>query len=454
MMQAGRHVIDVETVAPVRVAEGEEGARPGLKILWAAWPDYRSGGAHGGNLRLFNYARELAAAGHEVYLVVRKGAGEDAAERSRCLEELKAGGGVAGYFEVEYRRPRLRGMLASMLFVLHPALSNLLLRSSQAHVGRAFREIIDGRRIDVCIFTARDLLIALPEAAKGAGTVVDWVDSYFLYHLRELRLLLRERRLARVLGSLRPLAEAFAEERYYGRRADFNLAVSPVDKKYLDGVNSRAGRNRVLLNGVEAPKGGGGAAKVKGRIIFSGIMSFPPNYKSALWFIDEVFPLLLRARPDIRLVIAGADPVEELRARAGGQVEVTGYVEDMRREIAQSELYVAPLVCGGGFKNKVVEAISAGTFVVATGMAVEFLGPEARRRLLVADSPREMADAILSYLEDPGRYADDLEALMRMVKEELSWSGAAERLAGICREAAARPREKGEAARGAARPGA
>lgn len=445
------HVADTGAVARPRAAEeGGAASRPGLKILWAAWPDYRSGGAHGGNLRLFNYARELAAAGHEIYLVVRKRAADDVDERTRCLEELKAEGAVAGYFEVECRRPRLRGMLASLLFVVHPALSNLVLRSSHAPVERAFRDIIADRRIDVCIFTARDLLTALPAASKGAGVVVDWVDSYFLYHLRELRLHVRERRPARVLGSLRHLAATFAEERYYGRRADFNLAVSPVDKKYLDGVNGRAGRNRVLLNGVEAPGGAGGAAKVKGRIIFSGIMSFPPNYKSALWFIDEVFPLLSRARPDIRLVIAGADPVEELRARAGGQVEVTGYVEDMRREIARSELYVAPLVCGGGFKNKVVEAISAGTFVVATGMAVEFLGPEARRRLLVADSPREMADAVLSYLEDPRKYEGDLEALMRIVAEELSWSGAAERLAGICREAADGPRE---AAGGAVRAG-
>jgi len=435
MAAAGR-VADAGAVARPG-GGGRERARGGLRILWAAWPDYRSGGAHGGNLRLFNYARELAAAGHEVYLLVRKREAEDGAERTKCLEGLKAEGSVADYFEVEYGRPRLRGMLSSLLFLVNPALANLLLRSSQAPVKRAFGEIVAGRRIDVCVFTARDLLFALPEAGKGAGAVVDWVDSFFLYRLRELRLHFQERRPARALGSLRPLAEAFAEERYYGRRADFNLAVSPVDKKYLDGVNGRPGRNRVLLNGVEAP-GRERGAKVRGRIIFSGIMSFPPNYKSALWFIDEVFPLLRRARPDIKLVIAGADPVEELRARAGGGVEVTGYVEDMRREIARSELYVAPLVCGGGFKNKVVEAISAGTYVAATGMAVEFLGPEARRRLLVADSPREMADAILSYLEDPRRYAGDLEALMRIVAEELSWPGAAERLAGICREAAAR----------------
>jgi hypothetical protein len=35
---------------------------------------------------------------------------------------------------------------------------------------------------------------------------------------------------------------------------------------------------------------------VKGQLIFTGNMDFPPNYQSALWFIDEVFPLLKKSR--------------------------------------------------------------------------------------------------------------------------------------------------------------
>ena len=418
------------------LAAADGGPRRGLRILWLAYLDYRAGGAHGGNLRLLNYARELAAAGHEVYLLVRKREGDDAAERTRFLEGLKADGAIADYFEIEYRRPRLRGRLGRLLF--HPALSDRLLRRQQAPVAAAVRGIVAARRIDACVFSTRDLLFTLPEAGREAGTVIDWVDSYFLHHLREWRLSLRGRRPVRALRSLLSMAEAFIEERHYGRRCDFNLAVSPVDKKYLDVANRVPARNRVLLNGAEPP-GREGCEKIKGRIIFSGVMDFPPNYRSALWFIDEVFPLL-RARADVRLVVAGAKPVEELRARADDRIEITGYVGDLRREIARSELYVAPLVCGGGFKNKVVEAISAGTYVAATSMAVEFLGPEARARLLVADDPRLMAEAILAYLREPQKYAGDLEELKRIVREELTWARAAGELAGIAGEAAGRAR--------------
>lgn len=420
------------SLAPSDAAASRDGGeRDKLKLLWLAHLDYRSGGAHGGNLRLFNCARELVARGHEVYLVARKRPADDAAERTRCLEGLKAEGVVTDFFEIEYRRPKWRGKLARLLF--HPALGDALLRGPQSEATEVVNKIVAETGADACVFSSRDLLFMLPEA--GAGTLVDWIDSYFLYHLREARLYWRERRPLRALASLRLMAEAFIEERHYGRLCDFNLAVSPVDKSYLDRANGRPAKNRVLPNGVEM-RAAEPCPKVKGRLIFTGIMDFPPNYKSALWFIDEVMPLL-REHKDIKLVIAGGKPTEELRARADDRIEVTGFVDDLRGEIARSELYVAPLVCGGGFKNKVVEAVSAGTFVAGTSMAVEFLGDDARRHLLVADTPRAMADAVLRYLEDPRRYDADLEAVTRIIREELTWARAAEGLAALARESAA-----------------
>lgn len=408
-------------------------SQPKLKILWLAYLDYRLGVAHGGNLRLFNYAKQLVSSGHEVYFVVRKRETDEGAERAGCLSGLRRQKVITDYFEIEYHRPMLRGKLGHLLF--HPALTNLVLRKQQAPVMDAIREIIVSKEINLCIFSSRDLLFVLPGINKDAKTIVDWVDSDFLYHLREAHLHLKEYRPIQAIKSLRYLADSFIEERYYGRRCASNLAVSPVDKKYLDFANGLPHKNRVLLNGVEAQRAEA-CVKVKNRIIFTGNMDFPPNYRSAIWFIDHVFPLL-RARSDIKLVIAGANPVEELVARAGDRIEVTGYVENLRQEIARSELYIAPLMCGGGFKNKVVEAISSGTFVVATSMAVEFLDRNVRKHLLVADTPHQMAGAILSYLQNPQDFAIKLKKLKRIIDEDFTWESKAEELVGIACEAKA-----------------
>lgn len=403
---------------------------PKLKILWLAHLDYRLGIAQGGNLRLFNYGKQLVSSGHEVYIVVMKRQTDEGTEREECLGELKRQKIITGYFEIEYHHPMVRGKLAHLLF--HPKLTNLVLRKQHAPVVDAIRGIIRSKEINLCISSSRDLLFVLPEIQKEVKTIVDWVDSYFLHHLREAQLHLKEYRPIQAIKSLRYLADSFFEERYYGNQCASNLAVSPVDKKYLDFANGLPHKNRVLLNGVEAQRAEA-CVKVKNRIIFTGNMDFPPNYRSAIWFIDKVFPLL-RARSDIKLVIAGANPVDELVARASDRIEVTGYVKDLRREIARSELYVAPLICGGGFKNKVVEAISSGTFVVATSMAVEFFDPKVRKHLLITDTPQQMADAILSYLQNPQDFAMKLKTLKRIIDEDFTWESKAKELVAMACE--------------------
>jgi glycosyltransferase involved in cell wall biosynthesis len=405
-----------------------ETAERALKFLWIADVDYRLGAAHGGNLRLINFARQLKKQGHETYFAVPKRKTDDDAEKQKFLESLKRENVIANYFSVEYRHPKAKGKLAHLVF--YPGAANKLLGSAQTTLVDHVKRIIAANSIDICIFLSRDLLFAVPEIDSRVITVVDWVDSYSLYHLREARLHFKRARLVNLLRSLQLAGEAFIRERYYSRRADLNLAVSSVDQRYI----SRKSNSRVVANGVTTPARTS-PAKVKGRLIFTGNMDFPPNYRSAMWFIDEVFPLL-KHRADIRLVIAGANPVAELRARANERIRVTGYVDDLARQIAQSELYVAPLVCGSGFKNKVVEAIVNGTYVIGTSMAVEFFDSEIRERLMVADSPRAMADAILTYLDDPAAGESDLADVQRIVAEKLTWEAqTAEllRLAVACR---------------------
>lgn len=399
-----------------------------LKFLWIADVDYRLGVAHGGNLRLINFAKELRAHSHETYFAVPKRKTDDEADKQKFLALLKEQGIINDYFLVEYRHPKAKGKLAHL--ALHPGLANSILRAEQQSLLDDLKHIVAAHAIDVCIFMSRDLLFALP--AIGATSIIDWVDSYSLYHLREARLNLKASRPLKLLRSLQLAAEAFIHEKYYSRRANLSLTVSPIDRSYI----GRTPTSRVIANGVTSSISSS-PTKVKGQLIFSGNMDFPPNYRSALWFIDKVFPLLQHCR-DIRLVVAGANPVPELAARASERIEITGYVEDLSRMIAQSELYVAPLVCGSGFKNKVVEAVANGTYVVGTSMAVEFLPPDIRKHVMVADSPRAIADSILEYLDDPKAFEPQLIEVQRLVAEKLTWKAQASELLRLVTECSSR----------------
>lgn len=390
-----------------------------LRLLWLFDPDYRYGMEHGAHLRVFNWTAQLISQGHEVYFAVRRNKTDDLIAKTRYLARLREQKILTDYFEVEYQHPKLRGKLAQL--AVHPKFVNYLLREAQLPIKTAVRDFVTTKQIDVCVFWDRNLLFVLPEVKDDVRTVIDWADCVVLYQLRQLPLHLKRRELTETLVALRLLYRAFIEERYYGRRCAANVVTSPADKRYIDRINKVPARNHVLLNGVKKQAAGAPAEKDENRIIFTGNMDFPPNYESAIWFIDHVFPLLLQHRGDMKLVVAGANPGKELLAKAGPQIEITGYVEDMQHEIGKSALYVAPMICGGGFKNKVVEAITGGTFVVATNMAVEFLSPNIREHLLIGDTPRELVKVILTYFENPQGFNARLETLKLLFEEEFSW---------------------------------
>jgi glycosyltransferase involved in cell wall biosynthesis len=287
--------------------------------------------------------------------------------------------------------------------------------------------------VDVCLLSERKLLFLLPALKRYSRVIVDWGDSFVLYYRRQIRLLLGRHELRGLWRSLRELTGAYCLERYYGQRSDANLVVSPVDKSCLNAVNRLPRRNHVLLNGLRCPPQQPGVPKVPNRVIFSGNMNFPPNYEAAIYFIDKVLPLLHKARPDAHFVVAGRHPAPELSRRASGTVRILGAVEDMHAEIAKSAVYVAPLISGGGFKNKILEAVASGTFVVASPTAVEFFDAAFRDLLLVADSPQLMADHVAAVLEDPGRYAGRLESLQRQVYADFTWERRADELVRLVR---------------------
>ena len=152
-------------------------------------------------------------------------------------------------------------------------------------------------------------------------------------------------------------------------------------------------------------------------------------YRSALWFIDKVLPLIRERRPDVVFTVAGMNPSPELLAKQSDHVDIKGFVENMNDEIAAAQLYVAPLVCRrGGFKNKVMEAIANGTFVAGTPMAFEFLDQPLRSMMLIGETERELADRILEYLAAPERFDQRLEKAGEILKTSFPWSARARQI--------------------------
>jgi glycosyltransferase involved in cell wall biosynthesis len=124
--------------------------------------------------------------------------------------------------------------------------------------------------------------------------------------------------------------------------------------------------------------------------------------------------------PECVLYVVGGSPPPELQRRAGPNVVVTGYVDDIRPYVWRANLYVVPLRSGGGTRLKILEALAMGKAVVTTSIGCE--GLDAGEAMVVADEPVEFADAVITLLFDKARRRMLGENGVVLAREKYDWS--------------------------------
>jgi glycosyltransferase involved in cell wall biosynthesis len=100
--------------------------------------------------------------------------------------------------------------------------------------------------------------------------------------------------------------------------------------------------------------------------------------------------------------IVGAGITRELAVEWSRHEHVVpvGWAPDLGPEFARARAFVAPLPNGAGVKTKILLALSAGLPVVTNRFGAEGMGVEPGRHLLVAETPREIADAVARVVAD------------------------------------------------------
>ncbi|MEJ2345817.1 MAG: glycosyltransferase [Gammaproteobacteria bacterium] len=225
--------------------------------------------------------------------------------------------------------------------------------------------------------------------------------------------------MGRVRMAKRLLQNVLFERRYFSK-ADYCITVSERDAAVLRRVASVP--VAVIHNGVDAdyfqPSG---VLPQPATLVFEGSMEFRPNVDAARRLVLEVLPLVRRERPDARVLLVGRDPAPGVLSLEADDVEVTGFVNDVRPYLEAGTVFVAPMRKGAGIKNKVLQAWAMAKPVVGTSTAMGGLRVVDGVNALVRDTPEAMAAAIVELLCDPERRRDIGEAGRRTVSEAYSW---------------------------------
>ncbi|HVN06752.1 MAG TPA: glycosyltransferase [Bryobacteraceae bacterium] len=147
-------------------------------------------------------------------------------------------------------------------------------------------------------------------------------------------------------------------------------------------------------------------------MLFLGSFRHEPNIAALAWFADRVLPRVLARRPEARLVVVGSDP--PLRHPYGDrpEIEIRGFVEDVREPLARYAVFVCPILSGSGVRVKLLEAFASGIPVVSTRLGAEGLARTDGEFCLLADGPESFADKVLQVLDCP-RVAAEMTARAR-----------------------------------------
>lgn len=215
--------------------------------------------------------------------------------------------------------------------------------------------------------------------------VFDMVDTHFVRFQREYEILaeararseaIRYRRIETKLAEASDLvwcASVEDKQVMAAEAPDTKIAVVPTIHELRDRGKAHADRQDVL---------------------FIGNFAHRPNEDAVLFFMRDVYPLVLESLPNIRLNIIGDNPSEAIKAFNSNEVRILGYVPDVEPYLHGARVFVAPLRFGAGIKGKVGEAMAYGIPVVTTTIGAEGFGLTHGLDVLIGDDPASFATAI------------------------------------------------------------
>ncbi len=159
-------------------------------------------------------------------------------------------------------------------------------------------------------------------------------------------------------------------------------------------------------------------------MLFIGSFRHDPNRVALDWFVREALPLILKREPRARLVVAGSEPPPaHAYADYAGNLDMLGYVDEIREPLARYAVFVCPILSGSGVRVKLLEAFAAGIPVVSTRVGAEGLATDDGAICALADDPSGFAERVLRLMENPGAAAE--MAGRARAEVEANWDMAA-----------------------------
>ena len=228
-------------------------------------------------------------------------------------------------------------------------------------------------------------------------------------------------------------------ETNFWKKANQVVAVSEVDKTEMQKLvpNLDVG---LVPNGVNLD-----FFKVKTnwqsknpRMLFVANFKWLQNVEAAKILLDDVFPLVFKTDPLVKVWIVGQHIPPEIKSRKSENIIINDLQEDDQEGIKnayyEASVFVSPLKGPGGTRLKHLGAMAAKLPLITTRVGAEGLGAKNNKEVIIEDSLEGIAKAALKILKEPKFASTIANEARRLVERKYSWYKMAEYLDKIYEE--------------------
>jgi len=209
------------------------------------------------------------------------------------------------------------------------------------------------------------------------------------------------------------------------------VIISDEDRKYI--YHPERQYIHIVTNGIDTAFFHPSANRAKEfDLVFVGNMSYPPNIETAEFIVHDVLPLLRIEFPEIKLLLAGAEPAKRVQVLATQEgVELKAGLEDIREAYGSGKIFFAPMLIGTGLQNKLLEAMAMEKPCVTSELANKALMATHLQNIMVGETPEDYAELISKLMGNSDLCKKLGKNGRKYVQENFSWESSASELAEL-----------------------
>ena len=221
-------------------------------------------------------------------------------------------------------------------------------------------------------------------------------------------------------------------EKFFWHQCDQLVVMSYDDKEFIVNEIGNKQKIEVVENGVDTEWFAQKKRQepLEPTLLSVGTFKWLPNIEAVTFLVEKVWPLVRTSTRGIKLWIVGAAPTKQIFdfAIKDSSITVTGNIPDIRDAFTQAHALVAPVFSGKGTRYKILESLACGTPVIATQTAVEGLGVEHGKHVLISNTADGLAKLCTQLLYSANLRKKLAQNGKKYVTEHFDWKLISQKL--------------------------